>query len=90
MRSALGVYMVYVSDDEVTDVNELLARISESISEKCGYRTGYLRDTLSVERIVQRWPVGELEAWICQQHPSLTAFHQPRLSGFHQFSVSGF
>ncbi|AHI33492.1 hypothetical protein SAMN04487868_1421 [Marinobacter salarius] len=59
--------MVYVSDDEVTDVNELLARISESISEKCGYRTGYLRDTLSVERIVQRWPVGELEAWIIEE-----------------------
>jgi len=26
----------------------------------------------------------------CQQHSSLTAFHQPRLSVFHQFSVSGF
>ncbi|MBS99893.1 MAG: hypothetical protein CMI01_14600, partial [Oceanospirillaceae bacterium] len=29
-------------------------------------------------------------AFWCQQHPSLTAFHQHRLSGFHQLSVSAF
>lgn len=59
--------MPYVSDDEVTDVNELLARISEAISEKCDDRTEFLRNSLSVERIVQAWPVHALEEWVVQE-----------------------
>ena len=59
--------MTYVSDDEVTDINELLARISEAISEQCDNRTEFLRNSLSVERIVQGWPVHAIEEWVVQE-----------------------
>jgi len=59
--------MDFVSDDDVSDVKELLARFSEAISEKCDFRTEYLRNRLSVEKIIQRWPAGELESWMSQE-----------------------
>ncbi len=72
--------MESISDEDVTDVDELLARISEAISEKCDFRTEYLRNRLSVERIVQRLPASVLEPWMSQELEKWNVADHPQVA----------